>query len=172
MSTNDAETVSETIRCRDVVNEAVSSLPRHGLMAAAILSGFTTFIPGILINFGFSIQLGVRIFLVLYSITIPVVVAALYELYVFAKKVSPICNAPRIDPVSFVIGVLPFGFIASLYYVESLLSNYCEKLRGKIRLSIIDLFINLIVLGLHVIIFARIFNYVIDNILPQVCGES
>jgi len=157
--------------CDEVLLSAELGLSRHGVMAAAILSGFSTFIPGILINFGVSIQLGVKLFLILYTISLPAVITALYELYGFTKRVLSLCNAPRIDPVSFIIGVFPLGFIASLYYVESLLASYCEKLRGKIRMSMVDLFINVIVLGLHVIIFARIFNYIIDNIVPQLCSE-
>ncbi len=157
--------------CRKVLLSAGLCLSRHSVMVAAILSGFSTFIPGILVNFGVSIQLGVKLFLILYLISLPAVLVALYELYGFTRRVLSLCNAPRIDPISFIIGVFPLGFIASLYYVEYLLANYCEKLRGKIRTSTVDLFINIIVLGLHVIIFARIFNYIIDNIVPQLCSE-
>ncbi|BEP18647.1 hypothetical protein PYJP_19990 [Pyrofollis japonicus] len=132
----------------------------------------STFLPAVIVNLGFPLDYATRMFVIIYFLSLPLVVFTLYELYLFTMSVLRVCGNARIDMIPFIVGALPLGFIATLYYIEYVLQNNCEKLQGKYKVSSIDLFINIIVFGLHALIYARIFNYIVDNIIPSICEEN
>jgi hypothetical protein len=175
-SINEAEGqgISDTaICCKDIVSESLLHAPSSAIMSSAILSAMSTFLPTIIANFGFPLEYSIRIFTIIYFLSLPLVVSTLYELRFFTISLLRACSSnARIDIVPFIVGALPLGFIAALYYIEYVLQGSCEKLRGKYKVSPIDLFVNIAVFGLHAVIYARIFNYIVDNIIPSICEEN
>ena len=147
----------------------VLSASRLSVAVGGIVSGLVTLIPVLFINVGVAVEYAENIFLVLYAVALPVLLASAYTLYQIARCLARLCGLGRVDPVSFVAALLPLGYPVALYIVLNLASR-CEKLKGKLAATPIDIFLNLITFGLHSIFYSIAFNRILDIVISEL-GE-
>jgi len=163
--------VNENIKSGDYIAKRmlVLSAPRATIALGGIFSAFSTVLPVALLNVGMNPVLVEKAFIIAYIVALPILVSAIYRIYRLASVVAELCKLPRPDATSFIIGVFPLGYVVPLYYVLQMFFR-CEKMRGKINVTPMDIVLNMITFGLHSAMYAMMFNKICDTVLENL-GE-
>ncbi|RUM47246.1 MAG: hypothetical protein DSY37_03060 [Hyperthermus sp.] len=146
------------------------SIPRLSLLAPSLAASLPTLMPGLLLSFNPGLGGSVfYLFIILYFVLLPVIVAGLYSFYRIVSSMVGRCgvSGESVSIVPFVMGVLPLGFLIPQYYVLGFLSR-CGGGRPRPSLFLFDLMVNFLTFGALIVFYGVLLERVVRVLAREV----
>lgn len=156
---------------KEAARKAAVHIPQGSLLIGALVASMPTLILLIPLNVRVMPPTGIPgLFAVLYAVGLPL---ALYTGYISARALQVLreegcSNVPPLSPLLGVaIAAVPLGIIVPLYMLGSGLSRCGLKQAQRLSTGGIDIFLNLITLGLHSVLYAALLERILSSLFEE-----